>query len=375
MTRVLEVIYGFGYGGIRAYIMNYLNYLDKKEFQVDIYVFGWSDSPFTKQVEDLGARIFFEPENISNSHIPRFVGKLEKFMKENGPYDVCHANCNLISAWVLLAAKKASVPIRLSHSHSSSHFEGSLLQRAYSHLRLQIINHVATAKLACGQLAGEKMYGKNSHFVVTANGINLDRFSHRDENIIEDFRRQFNIPEGVRVYANVTRMDPPKNHIFAVEVFNEIHKIDPTAIFLYGGVTPKISPTVDSVKARIEELGLEEFTRYTGPLMNIEQVYHLSDLWIYCSAYEGLPFGPIELQAAGVPCIASDVITKEIDLGLGLVKFLSLNASYSEWAKVAVDTIKTHIDQNKIEEAFNKYNFNIKQNVKMLEAIYKGKLK
>lgn len=375
MKKVLEVIYGFGYGGIRAFIMNYLNYLDKKEFQVDIYVFGWSDSPFTKQVEEMGARIFFEPENISNTHIPRFVGKLEEFMKENGPYDVCHANCNLISAWVLLAAKRAGIPIRLSHSHSTNHFEGSFAQRMYSHLRLCVINRVATAKLACGQLAGETMYGKNAHFLVVTNGINLDRFANRNEERIADLRKQFNIPKGAKVYTNITRMDPPKNHIFAVEVFNEIHKLDPTAIFIYGGVTPKISSTVDVVKARIEELGLQEYTRYTGPLMDIEQVYHMSDLWIYCSAYEGLPFGPIELQAASVPCLASDVITKEIDLGLGLVKFLSLDASYTEWAKVAVETVKPAIDQKTIEEAFNKYNFNIKMNVKILESIYKGELR
>ena len=58
MKRVLEVVYEFDYGGIRAFIMNYLKYLDKDKFQVDIYAFGCSGSPFVKQVEDLGARIF-----------------------------------------------------------------------------------------------------------------------------------------------------------------------------------------------------------------------------------------------------------------------------------------------------------------------------
>ncbi len=51
MIRVLEVIYGFGYGGIRAFIMNYLNYLDKSKFKVDIYVFGYDSSPFTDKVK------------------------------------------------------------------------------------------------------------------------------------------------------------------------------------------------------------------------------------------------------------------------------------------------------------------------------------
>ena len=372
MKRVLEVIYGFGYGGIRAFIMNYLKYLDKEKFQVDIYVFGYGESPFTDQVREIGANIYFEPEN-NVRHIRRFVRQLETFMKEHGPYDVVHANNNLISAWVLLAARKVGVPIRLSHSHSSCHFDGSLAQKVYGYLRRFIIDCVATEKLACGQLAGETMYGKNADFKIIANGISVDRFMHRNEERVAELRKQFNIPEKAKIYANVTRMDPQKNHLFAIEVFREIHKLEPNSIFLYGGVTPVISPTVDEMQAKIKDYGLETSCRYTGPIMDVEQLYHLTDLWIYCSAYEGLPFGPIELQAASVPVIASDVITKEIDLGLGLVYFLSLNDPPKKWAELAVSIKKEMLPEDNIRLAFKKYNFDIKQNVKILEAIYNGK--
>lgn len=372
MKKVLEVVYGFGYGGIRAFIMNYLNYLDKNKFKVDIYVFGADSSPFTDQAKNLGTNVFFEPENNAAKKPWLFVKQLEKFMKEHGPYDVVHANNNLISAWVLLAAKKANVPIRLAHSHSASHFGKSWKQNIYSYLRRFMIDRLATKKLACGQLAGKAMYGKNANFEVVANGISLERFMSRNDKRIEDLKRNLNIPNGSRVYANVTRMAPPKNHIFAVEVFREIHKIDTNAIFLYGGVTPQVSPTVDMVKAKIEEYGLTDYCRYTGPIMDVEQLYHMTDLWIYCSAYEGLPFGPIELQAASIPVIASDVITDEIDMGLGLIHFLSLNDSPKKWAELAVNIQKTQIPDDIIIRAFQKHNFDILQGVKKLEAIYDG---
>lgn len=96
------------------------------------------------------------------------------------------------------------------------------------------------------------------------------------------------------------------------------------------------------------------------------------DLWIYCSEYEGLPFGPIELQAASIPVIASDVITDEIDLGLGLVHFLSLNDDPKKWAELAVSIQKKELPNDLILEAFHKYNFDIRQGVKKLEAIYEG---
>lgn len=374
MKKVLEVIYGFGYGGIRAFIMNYLNYIDKEKFKVDIYVFGYDSSPFTDKVKELGANIYFEPENNAAKKPWLFVHQLEMFMKEHGPYDVVHANTNLISAWVLLAAKRAGVPVRLAHSHSASHFGKSWKQNFYSYIRRYMIDRLATKKLACGQLAGESMYGKDANFEIVANGISLERFMHRDDKRVDELRDYFRIPKGVRIYANVTRMDPQKNHLFAVEVFREIHRIDPNAIFLYGGVTPKISPTIDIVKAKIDEYELTDFCRYTGPVMDVEQLYHMTDLWIYCSVYEGLPFGPIELQAASIPVIASDVITDEIDLGLDLVHFLSLNDSPKKWAELAISIPKIQLSEDTIVEAFKKYHFDICQGIKKLEAIYEGRL-
>lgn len=372
MKRVLEVIYGFGYGGIRAFIMNYLKYIDKEKFKIDIYVFGYGSSPFTQQVKELGADIYFEPENNAARKPLKFIHQIDVFIKEHGRYDVVHAHTNLISAWVLLAAKINKVPIRLAHSHSTDHFGNSWMRISYSYLRRCIIGLVATDKLACGQLAGESMYGKNSKFTIVANGISVERFMNRNETRISELRTRLQIPSGVKVYANVTRMDPQKNHLFAVEVFREIHKLEPDSIFLYGGVTPKISPTIDAVNAKIKEYGLETCCRYTGAIMDVEQLYHLSDIWIYCSAYEGLPFGPIELQAASVPVIASDVITAEIDLKLGLVHFLSLNDSPIKWASLAVNLSKQNLPQQDIISAFKKHNFDIKQNIKKLEKIYMG---
>lgn len=371
--RVLEVIYGFGYGGIRAFIMNYLQYLDKDKFDVDIYVFGWDSSPFTDKVHQLGANIYFEPENNATSNIPRFISQLYSFMKRQGPYDVVHAHTNLIGAWVLMAAKIAGVPIRLSHSHSTDHFRNQIVQSCYSHLRRGVVKLLATKKLACGKLAGETMYGKNADFAIIANGISLEKFMHADHNEISKLRDKLNIPEGVRIYANVTRLDSQKNHLFAVDVFKEIHRLDPTAIFVYGGVEPKISSTAEEVKTKISKYGLDEFCRFTGPLMNVENLYHLSDVWIYCSAFEGLPFGPIELQASGVNVLVSDVITKEIDLGLDLVHFLSLDQSPKEWANKAVLLQKQPIDQERIRKAFIENHFDIRQSVKQLELLYQGK--
>lgn len=371
MKRILEVIYGFGYGGIRAFLMNYLQYIDKNEFSVDIYVFGYDSSPFTEQVREMGIKIYFQPEN-NVRNIPRFVNQLRTFMTEHGPYDVVHANNNLISAWVLFAAKLAKVPIRLSHSHATEHYGHSFAQRMYANMRRLMIEALATKKLACGQLAGEAMYKSKTGFEIVSNGIAINRFIDINVDKVKMLRKQLNIPIGSKVYANVSRMDSVKNHIFALQVFKEIRKREPNAVFLYGGVNPKIDSTLEYIKSKVIELNLEEACVYTEPIMEVEVLYHLTDVWIYCSLNEGLPFGPIELQAASIPVIASDVITREIDLGLGLIHFLSLDDSCQKWAELAISLQKKQLPENTIVESFRKHNFDIRQNVKKLEAIYRG---
>lgn len=369
--KVLEVINGFGYGGIRALIMNYLQFIDKSRFDVDIYAFGCDSSPFEDEVRKLGFHIYFEPQN-NVRNIPCFVKQLYLFMKEHGSYDVVHAHNNLVSAWVLLAAKMAKVPIRLPHSHSTSHFGTSKVQNLYSYIRRYLMKLLSTRNLACGQLAGETMYGKKAKFDIIANGIPVERFIKRDEGTIRELKQHLEIPQGVRIYANVTRIDFNKNQEFAVDVFNEIHKIDSTAIFVYGGVIPQIDCAKKQVDSKIKQYNLEKYCRFTGPILNVDQLYHITDAWLYCSKSEGLPFGPIELQAAGVPVLVSDVITKEIDLGLGLIESLSLNDSPRLWAEKAVTMEKKNLSKETIKAAFRKYNFDIEQNVRHLESIYEG---
>lgn len=367
--RVLVVCYGFGYGGIQTFILNCLEHINRNKIQIDIYAFGTIESPFTEKIKNLGANIYFEPENNVRK-IRRFVSQLEKFMTDHGPYDVVHANCNLISAWVLLAAKRVGISIRLSHSHSTSHFSKSIVQNVYSYFRRFLIDVLATKKLACGQLAGETMYGKKTKFVIVNNGIDVDRFIQYNPHTSADLRKFLQIPDGARVYANVSRLTPEKNHLFAIEIFREIHKKDSSAVFIYGGIIPKEASVEEELKLKIKEYCLDENVRFVGPLMNIEYLYHLSDVWIFCSKFEGLPFCPIELQASGIPCLVSDVITKEIDLGLGIIDFISLDESPSYWAQKAIMKKKIKLDYNSVKAAFKEHNFDIKESVKLLEEIY-----
>ena len=69
------------------------------------------------------------------------------------------------------------------------------------------------------------------------------------------------------------------------------------------------------------------------------------------SVFEGLPLVLVESQAAGLPCLVSENITKQANCGA--VQYLSLERPIEDWAKAMSDILdgKTILktDENKIQ--------------------------
>ncbi|WP_217563341.1 glycosyltransferase, partial [Paenibacillus sp. GbtcB18] len=63
---------------------------------------------------------------------------------------------------------------------------------------------------------------------------------------------------------------------------------------------------------------------FLGIRADIERVLQAFDAFVFPSIHEGLPLTLIVAQGVGLPCIISDAITKEVDLGMNLVEHVPL---------------------------------------------------
>ena len=80
----------------------------------------------------------------------------------------------------------------------------------------------------------------------------------------------------------------------------------------------------NKLREKVEKNKLKDSVLFLGVRDDIPDLLQAMDLLVFPSLFEGLPVSILEAQAAGLPCVISDRISRETDIGLGLVEFLPL---------------------------------------------------
>ena len=362
MKRILHITYSLDRNGTETFIMNVWRNIDHGRFMFDFLVNKVSEEGFTDEVRDMGSEIYQFPKR--NKGIRNQIRQLDAFFKENaGKYAAVHYSANsFTNIMPVIMAKKYGIPVRIVHSHNTS--TSGLHNRLLHRLNRKRIGDIATHYLACGREAAEWGYKGSSVYgkaLVVPNGIELDKFRY-DANKRSDTRQNLGIADSTTVVGNTAAFRAVKNHQFLINIFEEIKAIEPDSVLLLCGAGDTEAETRKLVKAK----GLEDSVRFLGVRTDIDSLLSAMDVYVFPSLYEGLPFALIEAQAAGLPILASDTISPEIDL-TPYIHFMSLNQTAKEWAEKAV-SMRNSERKGEIHEGLTPYDINT--TCRILEEIY-----
>ena len=116
----------------------------------------------------------------------------------------------------------------------------------------------------------------------------------------------------------------------------------------------------NEIRDKIERLELDKFVTIIAPVANINEYYMAMDVFVFPSFFEGMPNVIIKAQAAGLPCVLSDVITKEANISERLT-YISLKTDCMQWADCCIKKIESGREYSK--EAFIRKGYDISKNI------------
>lgn len=311
--------------GITNVIFNYLQSIDATGFSFDYVSINKPEEQYVDAVQNKGGNVYVIPR--SRWHVLSYFYTLASLIRKN-KYDAIHVHTNSHTVVLeLLAAKLGGCTIRITHSHNTTC--NSVIMHK---LLTPLFNILCTNRLACGIDAGKWMFG-DTPFIVINNGVNTEKFAF-NQLARERLRHDLDINENEMLIGHVGIFNDQKNHIFLIDIFNEIVSRNASyKLCLLGD-----GPHKGMITEKVGKLRIKDNVIFAGNVNNVHEYLSAFDLIVMPSLYEGLPLSLIEQQANGLPCFVSDTITKEADKTGNLI-FLSLNDSAEKWANKVLHTL------------------------------------
>jgi glycosyltransferase involved in cell wall biosynthesis len=314
--RILHVVVNMNRGGAETLLMNLYRNIDRSKIQFDFLT--CREGVFDKEIIELGGNVHRIPYISDVGHF-KYVKSLERFFQSHHYYKIVHSHLDKMSGLVLKVAKKAGIPVRISHSHNTSS-EGGIAAKLYKWYIGKHIYSQATNYFACSELAANWLFKEKSKSAsILKNGIDIHQFMPSYE-IRESAREEFNLSQDSIVFGHVGRFALQKNHDFLIDIFAEFSKNKDDSILLLVGD----GPLRRQMENKVLNLKISDKVKFLGIRNDIPRLLQAFDFFLFPSLHEGLPVSLIEAQGAGLPCIISDQISPEVDMGMDLVEFVPL---------------------------------------------------
>ncbi|MDT8861107.1 glycosyltransferase family 1 protein [Alkalihalobacillus sp. MEB130] len=358
--RVLHVVVNMNRGGAETLLMNLYRNIDRSTVQFDFLT--CKEGVFDDEIKNMGGNVYRIPYITEKGHFG-YIKELEQFFSSHSQYKIVHSHMDKMSGFVLRAANKYKIPVRIAHSHNTSS-EGSLPAKMYKWYAGKHIVQNATHLLACSEAAARWLYqGKTKDVKILQNGIECEKFMFSEE-VRKETRTELNLGNEF-IIGHVGRFNHQKNHVFLLDIFSDVCREVPNAKLVLVGD----GPLRKEIEAKVKTLQLEDKVLFLGVRSDIDRLLQCFDVFVFPSLHEGLPVTLIEAQGAGLPCIVSDQITNEVDMGVKLVQYCSLDGKM-RWVEQIKQLVTNSFPRIKSSQFLSEKGYNIKNTAVWTQGFY-----
>lgn len=224
----------------------------------------------------------------------------------------------LVSLWL------GYVPLPREHN---TYKDRGLIQRVIEHIGSYISPTTVAVSNEVATFTAKQSWVSKHKYTIIQNGVDLEHISKAQSQLalaVAQLKTEFQIPVEGRVWLNVARLKPQKNHDLLIEAFAEHTKSYPLdRLFILGGGHEE-----HRLREKIGVLGLSDQIILTGYRADVFAFYELADYFILTSDIEGFPNVVLEAMAFGVPVLSTavagiDEIIREGENGFMLERTVS----------------------------------------------------
>lgn len=351
-------------GGIEMFVMNYASKLDLNKVQIDfINVYDNTvETEFYQNLEQYG-KIYHCVDY--RKHPLKFIKQVKKIQQEND-YDIFHYHMSSCAYLIpLIAAKKANIKKIIAHAHNDASDKGFIKDFVHQ-INKNFLPILSNSYFSCSNNAAKWFFPKKIYklnkYVIIENAINISNFKFNSISR-KELRAKYNINDDEIVYGNVGNLKKIKNHDFLIDVFFEIHKMNPNSKLIIIGIGEMES----KLREKVNRLGIESNVVFLGKRFNVNDYLSAMDVYIFPSFHEGLGISYIEAQISGLKCLISTGVPEEADLLNNNIR-INLDAGAKKWAELAEKLGKLKTDRANF--SFEKCKYDLNNAAKKLEEEY-----
>lgn len=364
--RILQAFVANDKGGLTGYICQNYRFIDKNKVQFDFLTFEDGKLDFEDEFISMGARFY----HISRpSHLISYAKSLKGILNQT-EYVAVHFNMSYANFIPIIIARWLGAKKIIVHSHSTAIDDRRsvvrIIKTAIHKIGRNLMSYMADDYLACSSLAAQWMYPvsilQSKHYHMARNAIDVSKYNY-NPHVRADVRQRLKISDDTFVIGHVGRFTYQKNHEFLINIFKEVHqKVKDSVLLLIGE-----GPDEGLIKQKVKELQLNDNVIFLGRRNDVPKLFQAMDCFVLPSRFEGLPIVGIEAQAAGLPCLFSDVITTETSVSKNVV-FISLD-DMNHWISNIL-SISTEKRKPCEKLCIDIAGYNIKKEIKEMESLY-----
>lgn len=367
--RVLHVLGTTNLGGAESRIMELYRCIDRSKVQFDFLVHTKEEGHYSEEIRSLGGRIYSLPR-FKVVNIGQYRKAIHDFFHTHTEYKVVQGHMTSTASIYLPIAKREYAGQGLSLV-TAAHARSAGVDKGIKGFITKCIRFPLKKRadycFTCSREAGIAVYGadwvRKGKVWTVPNAIDAGRFRF-NQMVRDEVRRELGI-EDKFVLGHVGRFGFMKNHVYLVDIFAEMcRKRDDVVLVLIGKGEEETA-----VHEKLKGLGLEEKVLFLGNRYDVERYYQAFDYFVFPSVFEGLPGSVAEAQAAGLHCLVSDKVTREVAL-TDLVSYRSIEDEPAKWAEEILQNAGAALQREDMQKAIADKGFDVRQQAVQMAGFY-----